>query len=67
MKVTAGDLQSLGVVDRVVAEPLGGAQRNPTEAIANLRKAIVEELDGLAKLGRQQLLDQRRSKFLAIG
>ena len=67
MKVTAGDLQSLGVVDRVVEEPLGGAQRNPTEAIANLRKAIVEELDGLAKLGRQQLLDQRRSKFLAIG
>ena len=67
MKVTAGDLQSLGVVDRVVEEPLGGAQRNPTEASANLRKAIVEELDGLAKLGRQQLLDQRRSKFLAIG
>jgi len=67
MKVTAGDLQSLGVVDRVVEEPLGGAQRNPTEAIANLKKAILEEMDGLAKLGRQQLLDQRRSKFLAIG
>ena len=67
MKVTAGDLQSLGVVDRVVEEPLGGAHRNPTEAIANLKKAILEELDGLAKLGRQQLLDQRRSKFLAIG
>jgi acetyl-CoA carboxylase carboxyl transferase subunit alpha len=67
MKVTAGDLQSLGVVDRVVEEPLGGAQRNPTEAIANLKKAILEELEGLAKLGRQQLLDQRRSKFLAIG
>jgi acetyl-CoA carboxylase carboxyl transferase subunit alpha len=67
MKVTAGDLQSLGVVDRIVEEPLGGAQRNPTEAIANLKKAILEELDGLAKLGRQQLLDQRRSKFLAIG
>ena len=67
MKVTAGDLQSLGVVDRIVEEPLGGAQRNPTEAIVNLKKAILEELDGLAKLGRQQLLDQRRSKFLAIG
>ena len=67
MKVTASDLQALGVVDRVVPEPLGGAQRNPTEAIANLKAAILEELDGLAKLGRQQLLDQRRSKFLAIG
>jgi acetyl-CoA carboxylase carboxyl transferase subunit alpha len=67
MKVTAGDLQALGVVDRVVPEPLGGAQRNPAEAIANLKAAILEELDGLARLGRQQLLDQRRSKFLAIG
>ena len=67
MKVTAGDLQALGVVDRVVPEPLGGAQRNPAEAIANLKAAILEELDGLAGLGRQQLLDQRRSKFLAIG
>ena len=67
MKVTAGDLQALGVVDRIVPEPLGGAQRNPAEAIANLKTAIVEELDGLARLGRQQLLDQRRSKFLAIG
>jgi acetyl-CoA carboxylase carboxyl transferase subunit alpha len=67
MKVTAGDLQALGVVDRVVPEPLGGAQRNPPEAIANLKAAILEELDGLAGLGRQQLLDQRRSKFLAIG
>jgi acetyl-CoA carboxylase carboxyl transferase subunit alpha len=67
MKVTAGDLQALGVVDRVVPEPLGGAQRNPSEAIANLKAAILEEVDGLARLGRQQLLDQRRSKFLAIG
>ena len=66
-KVTAGDLQALGVVDRVIPEPLGGAQRNPAEAIANLKAAILEELDGLAGLGRQQLLDQRRSKFLAIG
>jgi acetyl-CoA carboxylase carboxyl transferase subunit alpha len=67
MKVTASDLQSLGVVDRIVEEPLGGAHRNSAEAITNLKKAILEELDGLAKLGRQQLLDQRRSKYLAIG
>jgi acetyl-CoA carboxylase carboxyl transferase subunit alpha len=67
MRVTAGDLQALGVVDRVVDEPLGGAHRAPEEAIANLKAAILEELDGLAKLGRGQLLDQRRAKFLAIG
>ena len=67
MRVTAGDLQALGVVDRVVAEPLGGAHRSPTEAIASLRTAILEELDGLAKLDRPKLLEQRRAKFLAIG
>jgi acetyl-CoA carboxylase carboxyl transferase subunit alpha len=67
MRVTATDLQALGVVDRVVPEPLGGAHRAPAEAIANLKAAVIEEIDGLAKLERGQLLEQRRSKFLAIG
>jgi acetyl-CoA carboxylase carboxyl transferase subunit alpha len=67
MRVTASDLAALGVVDRIVSEPLGGAHREPTEAIANLKAAIIEELDGLAKLDRKQLLEQRRAKFLAIG
>ena len=67
MRVTAGDLQALGVVDRVVEEPLGGAHRAPDEAISSLKSAILEELDGLAKLDRPQLLEQRRAKFLAIG
>jgi acetyl-CoA carboxylase carboxyl transferase subunit alpha len=67
MRVTANDLLALGVVDRIVPEPLGGAHRAPSEAIANLKKAVVEELDGLAKLDTKQLLEQRRKKFLAIG
>ena len=67
MKVTAGDLLALGVVDRVVPEPLGGAHRAPAEAIDNLKQAVVEELDGLAKLSGAQILEQRRAKFLAIG
>ena len=67
MRVTASDLQALGVVDRIVPEPLGGAHREPMEAIGNLKSAIIEELDGLAKLDRAQILEQRRAKFLAIG
>jgi acetyl-CoA carboxylase carboxyl transferase subunit alpha len=67
MRVTAGDLQALGVVDRVIPEPVGGAHRNAAEAIDNLRAAIVEELDDLAKSDRAQILQQRRSKFLSIG
>src|SRR5215207_9821092 len=67
MRVTAGDLLALGVVDRVIPEPLGGAHRSPAEAIGNLKRALVEELDGMAKLEPVQILDQRRAKFLAIG
>jgi acetyl-CoA carboxylase carboxyl transferase subunit alpha len=67
MRVTASDLQALGVVDRIIPEPLGGAHRAPAEAIAKLKQVIIEEIDGLAKLDRKQILEQRRSKFLAIG
>jgi len=67
MKITAQDQHSLGVVDRVVDEPLGGAQRDPEAAIGALKGALIEELDGCASLGRDELRAQRRAKFLAIG
>ena len=67
MRITASDLHSLGVVDRVVSEPLGGAHRDPDAAIGSLKGAILEELEGCSALGRRELLEQRRSKFLAIG
>jgi acetyl-CoA carboxylase carboxyl transferase subunit alpha len=64
MRITANDLQSLGVIDRIVQEPLGGAHRDPAAAIASLKAAIVEELNGCSKLGRAELAAQRRAKFL---
>ena len=67
MKITAQDQLALGVIDRIVAEPLGGAHRDPDAAIGALKGALIEELDGCAKLGRQKLRAQRRAKFLAIG
>jgi acetyl-CoA carboxylase carboxyl transferase subunit alpha len=67
MKITAADLQALGVVDRIVDEPLGGAQRDPDAAIGALKGALLEELDGCSKLGPDELRAQRRAKFLAIG
>jgi acetyl-CoA carboxylase carboxyl transferase subunit alpha len=67
MKITAADQQALGVVDRIVAEPLGGAQRDPDGAIGSLKGAILEELDGCSNLGPNELRSQRRAKFLAIG
>ena len=67
MKVTAQDLKQLGVIDRIVPEPLGGAHRSPDEAISALGTAIGEELDALALSSPAQLRAQRRSKFLSIG
>jgi acetyl-CoA carboxylase carboxyl transferase subunit alpha len=66
MRITAQDLHSLGVADRIVPEPLGGAHRDPDEAIQNLKEAIVEELSGCGQLGGEELLRQRRAKYLAI-
>jgi acetyl-CoA carboxylase carboxyl transferase subunit alpha len=67
MRVTATDLQQLGVVDRIVPEPLGGAHRDPAKAAAALGEALNEELDGLARKGSRKLRADRRAKFLAIG
>ncbi|MES2135863.1 MAG: acetyl-CoA carboxylase carboxyltransferase subunit alpha [Pseudomonadota bacterium] len=67
MRITAQDLQALGVIDRIVSEPLGGAHRDPGTAIGALKGAILEELDGCGKLGPAKLRAQRRAKFLAIG
>ena len=67
MRITASDLQALGVVDRIVAEPLGGAHRDPDAAIGAIKGALIEELDGCGQLGGDELRAQRRAKFLAIG
>lgn len=67
MRITAKHLKELGVIDRIVKEPLGGAHRSPDKAISNLRAAIVEELEGLSRLSAGELRQQRRDKFLAIG
>ena len=66
MRITAQDQQALGVVDRIVGEPLGGAHREPTEAIASLKAAILEELSGCAALGGDEILKQRRAKYLSM-
>jgi acetyl-CoA carboxylase carboxyl transferase subunit alpha len=67
MRITASDLQALGVVDRIVAEPLGGAHRDPEAAIGALKGAIMEELDSFSALDGNEIRAQRRAKFLAIG
>lgn len=67
MKMTATDLKSLGVIDRIVAEPVGGAHRDHDLAAATLSLAIGEELDALGSLDDHDLRRQRQEKFLAMG
>ncbi|HEX9946382.1 MAG TPA: acetyl-CoA carboxylase carboxyltransferase subunit alpha [Allosphingosinicella sp.] len=66
MRVTAQDLKALGVIDRIVAEPVGGAHRSPAAAIAALGEAVGEELDRLASLSSAEVRTDRRRKYLAI-
>ena len=60
MKITANDLQALGVADRIIDEPLGGAHRDPAAAIGSLKAAIVEEISGCQNFGPDELRAQRR-------
>jgi acetyl-CoA carboxylase carboxyl transferase subunit alpha len=67
LRLTAQDLQRLGIVDHIVAEPLGGAHRTPKEAVEQLGAALAEALRPLVALDGGTLRLQRREKFLAMG
>jgi acetyl-CoA carboxylase carboxyl transferase subunit alpha len=67
LRLTAEDLLRLGVVDRIVPEPLGGAHRLPRAAIDALGEAIAEALQPLAAIDGARLRAQRREKFLTMG
>lgn len=67
MKVTAQDLLALGVIDRIVPEPVGGAHRDPATTARELGAAISEELDNLAGKSSSALRTMREERFLRIG
>jgi len=67
MKITAQDLKKLGVIDKIIAEPVGGAHRAPDVAIKAVGAAIMKEIDLHAKKDAATLIKLRREKFLNIG
>ncbi len=67
MRVTAQDLKSLGIIDTIVAEPVGGAHRDPAAAIATLRSALIDALGDIGSKRGDALRAAREEKFLAIG
>jgi acetyl-CoA carboxylase carboxyl transferase subunit alpha len=67
LKLTAADLRELGVIDEVIAEPLGGAHRKPEAAISAVGDAIERALDKLSGVKGGKLKTRRREKFLKMG
>jgi acetyl-CoA carboxylase carboxyl transferase subunit alpha len=67
LKLTAQDLFKLGVIDEIVPEPLGGAQRGRSEAIAAVGDAIERNLAELCRYDGATLRQSRRDKFLQMG
>lgn len=67
MKLTASDLVELGVVDKVIEEPVGGAHQNYDEAARILKNSIQEELKALEKISISQLIDARVEKYAKMG
>jgi acetyl-CoA carboxylase carboxyl transferase subunit alpha len=67
MKITAQDLLKFGIIDTIVPEPLGGAHRDPAQAIATAGDAIAAALESCGNMSPEALRDARAAKFLAIG
>jgi len=67
LKVTAQDLQKLGVIDRILTEPMGGAHRDRQKTISDVGLAVAEELAKLAGQNPKELRNERRQKFLDMG
>ena len=67
LRLTAQDLKTLEVVDRVIPEPLGGAHRDPEASYRAVGAAITEMLAEMKDMDAKALITDRRKKFLDIG
>jgi acetyl-CoA carboxylase carboxyl transferase subunit alpha len=67
LRLTAPDLQKLGLIDGIIPEPQGGAHRAPMVAMGEVKKAIVAELEALGRIPVDELLAQRRAKYRHAG
>ena len=67
MKLSAKDLLKLQVIDEIIAEPLGGAHRDKDIILQNVKNSITKNLEYFNELTPDEILDERKSKFLKIG
>tara|TARA_B100001758_G_C18371118_1_gene591428 strand:+ start:729 stop:1682 length:954 start_codon:yes stop_codon:yes gene_type:complete len=67
LKLTASNMSEIGLVDEIINEPLGGAHTFPKETFKKVKKSILENINKLSKIKEEELINNRRNKFLAMG
>jgi len=67
LKLTAKEMKELGLVDKIIEEPLGGAHHNTVEIFKKVKKEINLSLKNLSHLSKDKLIDQRMEKFANMG
>ena len=67
LRLTSQDLSKLGVIDEIISEPIGGAHRNADEIIPKVGKAIERSLKKYQRQSPDEILKERRNKFLNVG
>ena len=65
--ITASRLKTLGLIDKIVNEPLGGAHRDPAAMAQSLKKALADALRGLADKRPQELVEERFERLMGYG
>ncbi|MEC5126378.1 acetyl-CoA carboxylase carboxyltransferase subunit alpha [Verrucomicrobiales bacterium BCK34] len=67
LKLSAGDLNEMGIIDEVISEPMGGAHHDHVGSANNLKKAVIKHIKALEKVSEEDLLEGRYQKFRALG
>mgnify|MGYP005761432183 CR=1 FL=1 len=67
MKLTSYDLKEFGIVDEIVKEPKGGAQENIKKVVKSLKQNIVNDIEELSKLDKNEMIEKRYEKYRKIG
>ena len=67
MKLSAKDLLELKIIDEVIVEPLGGAHRDKNKILENVRESIQNNLNSFKNMSPDEIVNQRKDKFLKIG
>ncbi len=67
MKITAQDLKKYGIIDKILKEPVGGAQKDVDKMSCTIKEELIEKIGILRKRSKEELLEERYNKFRKMG